>query len=81
MTLYGKNRKWLIPSHSYDALLALSGRVKPGVPAAVTQGAKAGSEILSPQATAGDNKGQQSPPGPLGGAQLNQLPSSPRADS
>lgn len=75
MTLCGENRKWLISSGSFDALLALFGRVKPGVPASVTQGAKAGSEILSPQATAGPANGSRALLGPGKGH------SSIRADS
>lgn len=78
MILCGENRKWLIPSHSFDALLVLFKGVKPGVPATVTQGAKTGSEILSPQATAGPANGSRALLGPREGAQLNQLPSSPQ---
>lgn len=81
MTLCGENRKWLISSLSFDAPLALFGRVKPGVPATVSQGAKAGSEILSPQATAGPAYGSRGLWAPGKGHKWISCPAAPRADS
>lgn len=75
MTLCGEKRKLLLSFCSFDALLALFGRAKPGMPATVTQGAKAGSEILSPQATGGQHVAAE-PFWAQGRGTVNQLPSS-----